>query len=488
MPITLTVTSHQRQGMGPGSVKVLTAASASIGRAPGNDWVLPDPQGVVSRNHARIEYQGGEYLLIDTSVNGTFVNDAPEPIGNGRSHRLQSGDQIAIGEYLIRVLTEPTVTASAPPPLFDPPLPAPSPAIGQPAQYPDPGSPVPWDPTPPRPPAQGHDHPWPAPGPAWPAASGPVHQQGNPGYPAQHETVDPLDVMAPLSPGNAQRPPAPPPLHYEVARDAIRVPPGTHWEPVEGETPRTDHTEWRPPGPQALPTPAPGRPPTDPYQPPMQPRPATPPVAPQPPQLPATSGANDLERLLVAAGLQPEMARAAARNPELAEMLGQILQISLAGMIEVLRARTQIKNQFRLSLTQISARQNNPLKLSIDSQNALTSLFVNPSPGFLPPVEAVNEGFQDIKIHQLAMLAGMQAAFDAMIQGLDPEVLQKRFDASGKGGGILVNNKARYWDLFVEMYGDITDDREASFRRLFGDEFGRAYELHMQRQARVPRR
>ena len=52
---------------------VIEQRSGSVGRADDNDLVLADHEGVVSRVHARIEFDGGEYFLIDTSTNGTYV-------------------------------------------------------------------------------------------------------------------------------------------------------------------------------------------------------------------------------------------------------------------------------------------------------------------------------------------------------------------------------------------------------------------------------
>jgi class 3 adenylate cyclase len=42
-----------------------------IGRGEKNDLVVPDQS--VSRTHASIEYQGGKFILIDRSTNGTFL-------------------------------------------------------------------------------------------------------------------------------------------------------------------------------------------------------------------------------------------------------------------------------------------------------------------------------------------------------------------------------------------------------------------------------
>ena len=117
---------------------------------------------------------------------------------------------------------------------------------------------------------------------------------------------------------------------------------------------------------------------------PMTPPPAVPPApgfAPTaPPVTPARAGAVDvpgLQRMLVAAGLDPNAAQQVA-GEQLAETMGQIIRVFVKGMLDVLRARSAIKSQFRVPVTQIQPVENNPLKFCVDEQDALYSLFVNP--------------------------------------------------------------------------------------------------------------
>ena len=41
------------------------------------------------------------------------------------------------------------------------------------------------------------------------------------------------------------------------------------------------------------------------------------------------------------------------------------------------------------------------------------------------------------------------------------------------------NRKAKLWDLFVELYGDISKEAEDDFHALFGKEFLKAYEAQI---------
>ena len=68
-----------------------------IGRASDNDWVLVDPERFISAHHAEIEHRAGEWWIIDTSTNGTFVNGRSQPLGRGGKHRIANGDRIRLG-------------------------------------------------------------------------------------------------------------------------------------------------------------------------------------------------------------------------------------------------------------------------------------------------------------------------------------------------------------------------------------------------------
>ena len=60
-----------------------------VGRGPDVDWVLPDPDRVLSKRHCVVSFEQGAWQVTDTSANGTFINqdtgrlafDEPRPLG-----------------------------------------------------------------------------------------------------------------------------------------------------------------------------------------------------------------------------------------------------------------------------------------------------------------------------------------------------------------------------------------------------------------------
>src|SRR5215472_3469302 len=352
MLLALSVISSNAASMGPTAYKVFESNGGSIGRLESNDWTLPDPDKFVSSRHALLVCEGGGFYLEDKSTNGTFINGHDRRVPQNERVLLKDGDRIFIGDYEILVqLIDDGPPAS--------PAPAPLPAQRAPAQ-----------------PLGGMAEE------VAPALSG--------------ETVDPLALIM----GGAEySPPAPEPpaAAPQPAASAQQIP-----------------NDWR----TVLPSAAPARP--LPAAAPPQPTAseaqlsartaawsAPPPVmatsqAPAAAAAPPTGGALDL---LNALGLDP-----ARVQPAIYEQLGLIMRIVVQGMIEVLQSRADVKNNFRMPMTSIRPVENNPLKFSLNAEDALHNLFVKHNPGYLGPRESFEEGFQDLAFHQMAMVAGIRAA------------------------------------------------------------------------------
>ncbi|MBS4049933.1 MAG: FHA domain-containing protein, partial [Methylomonas sp.] len=82
------------------------AQGGSIGRAPNNHLVLPDPEKFISRVHASIHCEAGRYFIEDSSTGGTFLGDSDIPLQQGRAP-VSDGEKIRIGEYeLLATLSE----------------------------------------------------------------------------------------------------------------------------------------------------------------------------------------------------------------------------------------------------------------------------------------------------------------------------------------------------------------------------------------------
>jgi len=168
-------------------------------------------------------------------------------------------------------------------------------------------------------------------------------------------------------------------------------------------------------------------------------------------------------------------------TPEIARDFGRVLEVVVAGLMEVLQARQRIKDEFRLRVTSFKPTQNNPLKFSANVEDALHNLLVKRNPAYLGTVDAFEDAFDDVRNHQMAMLEGVRVAFEAMLKSFEPDVLQQEFDRHGKGSMISMAAKAKYWDQYRAKFSDMVSDADACFRELFGHEFAKAYEAQLER-------
>ncbi|HEX7912676.1 MAG TPA: type VI secretion system-associated FHA domain protein TagH [Paraburkholderia sp.] len=536
----------------------------TIGRSSDNDLVLEDPDKLISRAHARIEFRDGNFLLQDVGSNPSVLNG--KPLGGSRQARLTHGDDLAVGEYVLSVIEQAEAPVSAAAPV------APVAAgttlddlLGAPgvAPLPDPLA---------RPPGLDKlqigsgpaDDPLGLSGPLVPNAGpladvlfGGASIQPAPGYtgsmgtaaapeslpfattpigipadydpfadlgqgghataaveqkPSQISATHEAPVVAPVllpeftilgrsgsvSQPVVQTPPVQQAPQAPLAAEALQMEQaplaeGAPQVPQTPLVPDAPHVQQTPPAPdvrqapqppqvQAAPQVAPASqtrsvlstPQAQQSQPAPQPR-ATAPAT----TAPATPTSNDdavFQALLKGLGV-PDLPRGSRSATDLAELVGQMLREALGGTIDVLMARALTKKEIRIDMTVIGVRDNNPLKFFPDVDSALTQMLSGRGAGYLPPLKAIWASFDDIKAHELAMVAGMRAALLDVLKRFDPAAIEQRVAAPSVMDKMLGGNrKARMWDRQVEMYDEMVREADDDFQRLFGERFASAYE------------
>lgn len=210
------------------------------------------------------------------------------------------------------------------------------------------------------------------------------------------------------------------------------------------------------------------------------PAPAAPAPAPVPAQTTPASDTDILKALLRGLGL-PNLQL--GRPPtEVAELVGAMLREATAGTIDVLMARALTKKESRIDMTMLAVRANNPLKFFPNAEGALTQMLTGAMAGYMPPLEAMAGAFDDLRAHELAVIAGMRAALGAVLQRFDPAAIESRLAVPSVMDKMLASNrKAKLWDGLVALYGEIARDADDDLQRLFGEKFSEAYEAQVAR-------
>ncbi|MEM5404003.1 type VI secretion system-associated FHA domain protein TagH [Paraburkholderia unamae] len=444
MRLTLTVEGGEAgEHAAPGTIEV--GERATIGRAPESTVVLNDAQRSISRMQASIERRGNTYVLVDAGSNPTLLNG--EALNGPREAVLSDGDQIRIGAYTLVVSLEKGEESWAP---FDQTL------MTQPTPTQPPAASLPGTPefeTPPRAPLIPDD--WDAPrasgtpqalGDAAPftpdplAATPLLREPGHFGGEANQALLDVLGSADPLrdAPARVAREPAAPSRSFEHVspEKALAALPAHRSGDARAATPQTR---------------------------------------------PAARRADDsvvLDALLEGLGIAPaDVAHLSA--PEVARLTGALLREATEGTMSVLRSRAVARREARMAMTMIEARDNNPLKFFPDADRALTQMLGARGRGYLAPDEALRAAYRDIQAHELALVAGMRAAFDDAMARIEPAAIERSLDAPAGLEALVGNRRARLWQRFVKTWEQVSRDAGDDFQQRFGEPFGRAYQAQL---------
>jgi type VI secretion system FHA domain protein len=202
---------------------------------------------------------------------------------------------------------------------------------------------------------------------------------------------------------------------------------------------------------------------------------------PQTPGAPSAAIAEDGIRRAVAAflegaGLSDKDVPAADAEAFLRQS-GMLVRAAVEGAMALLAARATAKKELRAEeRTMVASRDNNPLKLMSDPQEVLAFLFdsnKDRTGGFLEPVQAVSDAFEDLRVHEVALFAGMRAALLGAIQRFDPKALEAELEK--KSGSLGLNRKAKLWELFAGYQEKLAREAGDDFNKVFGREFMGTY-------------
>jgi type VI secretion system protein ImpI len=404
-----------------------------IGRDPYLDWVLPDPERVISGKHCEIRYRDGGYWLHDLSRNGTYVNH----LALQGPYRLCNGDRIEIGHYVIGVEVD-GESAGSPE-----------------AAAPEAGAGELWDALEAAPPID-------------PDELRPVSRS----HPVL--AADPLDWMVDL----------PTPVAASASAALPVQDAGNIWDSDE-PVPEPSRGQQRVTLPPLDPSDD-GRPssrvPTAPPPPPVQspaPAPDADPVAPRAAASPAFAG-DFIRRFADGAGLQPS--EIATGDPgELAETLGGLMYLCAGHLSQLLAGRARFKSVIRSSNhTQIEAQGNNPLRFAATPQEALAHMFGPPTPSYLDAAEALEQTFETLKKDQVDIAAAIQSALRRLLADFEPTAIEQSVEAPRNG---LFSSerayKARLWDEFSAQWktrNAAFDGLGGAFMRFFQEAYDRQNE------------
>jgi type VI secretion system protein ImpI/type VI secretion system protein len=405
----------------------------TIGRGNDCDWILPDPDKILSKQHCRIEARGDAWLVTDSSSNGTLLNGTS--LESGLPHPLRDHDRLTLGSYEIEVRFE----APAPADPDDDPHVDPADAPTRFVRPPDLSDPqrLTGDPFPP---------------------------EEDPLEAARPSVALPLDLDALMDAGDRIAEPSAPFPDQVSHLGSHFTPPRPSFDLLPEDWDQDDAAP-EGAGPSELPRPVDR---TEDDTPSTGPVPVRPSAAPD-----GHAGDTGLAAFLAGARVRGELP---ADPDAILRQLGAAFRAMVGGLRESMIARAAVKSEFRIGQTMIRPAGNNPLKFSADDDDALAALLGIGRQSAMRPEAAVADTLRDIRLHELATAAALQSAVRELLAEIAPERVMRSVRESAIDD-LLGRRKQAAWDAYAARHAAVTRALGDDFDSVFGRAFARAYEI-----------
>lgn len=189
----------------------------------------------------------------------------------------------------------------------------------------------------------------------------------------------------------------------------------------------------------------------------------------QPVSLPSTRD-ELLREIAVAAGISPDLLQ--SRDPhEVAAEVGAVLRTVVEELAMLLKARAAAKILAKSThRTMISATDNNPLKFVPGTDDILEIMFARRRAGYLDARHSVEDAFRDLKAHEFATYAAMQAALSRLLDDLSPEAVARKLPPAS-----FTSKKSQAWDALVATWRSMEEAHENGMLDVFLAYFSEAY-------------
>ncbi|QDH16321.1 type VI secretion system-associated FHA domain protein TagH [Swingsia samuiensis] len=482
---------------------------ATLGRGAQCDWVLSDPQRLLSKRHCEVAWRNGIWTVTDLSSNGTTLGG--KALTRGEPHELRDGDRIGCGNYEMDVVFGQEVQEPSP---YAQPQQRESTSGQDPlAAFSNPfeGDGVFAPPVTPDHKAYGragHD------GAADPMASffddeAARSTHSSEGMAENHQSFDfslganeggldfgkgtasgDVSSVHPQTSGIYDSFAPPRPTSQLLPEDWNEPDHGhsvRHVEKATPEVPQSPFVKEEPVAPHVDPTPAPEA-----YvEPPVEPRNvpdvaqdyyAAPEQAPPSAHVPASapeyyseadgSGVASVAAFMRGAALEGLPSEA----PEVFfEELGRTFRSFVIGLRRAMIARAEVKGEFRIDQTMIQPFGNNPLKFAVDDDDALSALLgVGRRTGVSSP-DAVADALRDIQIHEMALTRSIEPSVREFMALNGPDAVLETLSFP-KDQSLSLFRRAKAWTAYVQHTKAMAETTHETLDGAFGRAFGRIYE------------
>ena len=151
-----------------------------------------------------------------------------------------------------------------------------------------------------------------------------------------------------------------------------------------------------------------------------------------------------------------------AESERMMERVADVLETCAKMFVEFRKGHGQFAEHMAVRVQ----RREGPLEDAKDSREVLAYV-LDWRQGGHARVDELKDGFKQFMVHEIALLQGLRAGVQELMESMNPEKISEEAGSSLLGAG-------GKWKKFVEIYEDLAEEQTLT-RKLFGTAFWRAY-------------
>ncbi|SEK09467.1 type VI secretion system-associated FHA domain protein TagH [Achromobacter sp. NFACC18-2] len=163
---------------------------------------------------------------------------------------------------------------------------------------------------------------------------------------------------------------------------------------------------------------------------------------------------------------------------------GQALGAAIRGIAALYGAGGDPAPRMAMNALTLQPIEDNPLRLGQSYPDTLRAMFSSKrSVVHLSPMAAVEESMTQLKLHQAAVVKGIESGLEALLHAFSPEHLLQRFRRYRTDQPAQGDDADWAWRMYAHYYDELSSARQRGFEKLFWEIFAQAYDRALRAEA-----
>ncbi|WP_445335516.1 type VI secretion system-associated FHA domain protein TagH [Citrobacter koseri] len=164
------------------------------------------------------------------------------------------------------------------------------------------------------------------------------------------------------------------------------------------------------------------------------------------------------------------------------EEMGRAMQATIKGLLNLQHQKNSLSDKHLRPL------EDNPLRLNLDYETALSVLFAEgKSPVHLSAPAAIAESLRNVRHHEEANKAAIVEALRVMLDAFSPASLMRRFALYRRSHEQRQEmNDTWAWQMYCNYYDELASSRQQGFEMLFNEVYAQVYDRMLREKQREP--